>query len=225
MKLANKALVLIIFYVVFFISCKTFEPLVPGIQSRYEAINPGAILALPIVYLPDPGHGVVIDHGLIHSWGINSLLEEKILATFADQPNVHGIDFKSVRKALQQEPMSTSQQEKSIRKTLQQESLFDPLEKQMLKVAKRFSSTNPAVRSMVSARCLARKNFLDFYQFCLAEDSSWIEGLNKISEKAFHADAAFFTVVNSLSMKQEVGSTYRIESTVSILLVDTNNGD
>ncbi len=182
----------------------------PGIQPGFEALNPAAVIAVPVFVLPNPSQeSAVVDTSLVYTEKLFSLMETKILKAFENQPNINGYSYDIVRNALEKKPNTKM--------------LLDQLNKSMNDVAGRFSSRDISKRILITPECLSRKNFLDFYSFCLSSHRDWLDGLNKLSFQVMNADSAIITVVNNLK-NSEKNTHYTISLGVAVLLVDTNNG-
>lgn len=188
-------------------SCQT-APLHPGIQPNYVAINPAAIAAVPIFVLANPADSnASVDRSIIISEQLIPQIESRIIASFEHQPNINGYPFSVVRNA-------TSGKNTDI---------MNHLETAMRETAKRFSSHDIKTRLLITKTCLNRKNFLEFYSYCLAQNPDWISSLNSLSARVLNADSALIVVMDHLSENTE-SIQHEIQLSVAVLLVDTNNG-
>lgn len=203
----QKALILISF--LFFLEgCQSAPKLPTGIQEGYEAVNPAAILAVPTFVVPNPADpNSAIDHSILVSTPVVQKLEAKVIHSFSGQPNINGYPFTTVSKALGKTPPT----------------IHDDLSMSLKNVVLRFSSRDTKTRLLITPRCLGRKNFIEFYSYCLAPDPSWIHNLNNLSAKILNADTALLVFLNNLQSNQTQG-LYALSGGVAILLVDTNNG-
>lgn len=188
-------------------SCQT-PPLRSGIQPNYMAINPAAVVAVPVFVLANPANSnASVDHSIILSEQIIPLMESKIIASFDHQPNINGYPFSVVRKII----------------STQNENTLTRLDKSMRETAQRFSSHDIKTRLLITKACLNRKNFLEFYSYCLAQNPEWISSLNSLSAHVLNADSALVVVIDHLS-EDNAHKQHEIHASVAVLLVDTNNG-
>lgn len=235
-----KKFVLKLWFLLFFslIGCQSRNNITSGIQPGFEAVNPAAILAVPIFTLPDPStENSLIDPSLMVTENFLPSLEDKIIqSNFTNQPNINGYSFSAVRKAiLSGAPKKVGQNAPTKKgevdgkkaevdnKKKNEVKIWDGLNFSMRNVAERFSSRDVKVRLLISPNCLARKNFVEFYTYCLASDLTWLSYLNALSSRVYNADSALITVVTDLQNKV-VDEEYQIYGGVAVLLVDTNNG-
>ena len=189
------------------VSCKTIEPIPPGAQASYDAINPSRVIAVPVFFLPHPAKVTKIDTPIAISENAEQLLERGVLGAFKDQPNVNGVSFSAVRNAIGSKPNAWTNANKALSDT-----------------AQKLISTNEGKRLSLPPDCLARKSFLDFYARCMAKQVAWREVLNEFSRKILNADAAMISVVTELFKEDRPsGTTFHLGFTV--LVVDTNNGE
>ncbi|KAB8031065.1 hypothetical protein [Fluviispira multicolorata] len=188
-------------------SCQSLKPLPAGIQFGYEAVNPASIIAIPTFVLPDPSKTSSIDPSIIASENIINLLQKKVIDSFDGQPNINGYPFDVVNKALEKGKSN----------------ILENLKGTMNNVAKRFSSRDSTVRSLITSSCLSRKNFVEFYSYCLAGEPKWIENLNSLTARVMNADTALIVVITQIESNFD-DNIYSITGGFSILLVDTNNG-
>ncbi|BBH54466.1 hypothetical protein [Fluviispira sanaruensis] len=207
--LQNSILIKIVFiaiFSIFFISCQTSKPLPSGIQTGYEAVNPASIIAVPLFILPDPSKTISIDLATISSENIIALLQKKVIDSFDGQPNINGYPFEVVQKALLKSNSN----------------VLLKLNETMKNVANRFSSRDSSVRTLITSSCLSRRNFLEFYSYCLATEPTWIDNLNTLTARVMNADTALILVINQIE-SHFVDGIYSITGGFSVLLVDTNN--
>jgi hypothetical protein len=203
-KQTFKLLLLLSFLIV---GCQTHSPIQSGIQTGFQAVNPAAIIAVPIFIMPDPSSETsLIDPSLIITEKLIPVLENKVMDSFNGQPNINGYQFSAVKKAMGSHP-----------------NVWDNLDAAMKTVAKRFSSRDVKTRLLITPNCLVRKNFIEFYSYCLADESAWLTNLNSLSAKVLNADTALITVITDLEDKV-VDKKYQVTGGIAILLVDTNNG-
>lgn len=188
-------------------SCQT-PPLRSGIQPNYMAINPAAVVAVPVFVLANPANSnSSVDHSIILSEQIIPLIESKIIASFDHQPNINGYPFSVVRKTI----------------STQNENILTRLDQSIHETAQRFSSRDIKTRLLITKACLNRKNFLEFYSYCLAQNPEWISSLNSLSAHVLNADSALVVVIDHLS-EDTTHKQHEIQASVAVLLVDTNNG-
>lgn len=209
MYLKNLILRLFVFiiFVTFFNSCQSLKPLNEGIQEGYEAINPASIIAIPTFVLPDPSKAAVIDPAIINTHQFIPKLEAKVMESFKDQPNINGYSFTVVNNVIIKE-------KSDVMKNMNQ---------RLATISSRFSSRDSSVRSVITSSCLSRKNFVEFYSYCVAPDSIWISELNKLALKVLNADTALLVIVKHLDSSSSE-DVYVLNGGISLLLVDTNNG-
>lgn len=233
------------FFLVFLFleGCQTSAWLNGGIQPGYEAVNPAAIIAVPIFIMPDPSSEFSkLDPSLIITEKLIPALESKIIGSFENQPNINGYPFQVVKKAIgfgekknqilsktqspshedEFEKKEDSNKEKIVHQKAQP-LIWDKLDTTMKDVASRFSSRDVKTRLLITSNCLARKNFIEFYSYCLASEKNWLSGLNALSARVLNADSALITVITDLQ-NTVVDKKYEITGGLAILLVDTNNG-
>lgn len=189
------------------ISCQSVKPLPEGIQDGFEAVNPASIIAVPVFMLPDPSKSSSIDPAIVISEQIVTKLQNKVIQSFNDQPNINGYPFSAVAKGI-----GTAKP-----------NIWDNLDESMKAVAARFNSRDSAERSLITSSCLSRKNFMEFYSFCLSTNSKWISGLNALAARVMNADTALIAVITDID-SSVVDEQYKIFGSFSVLLVDTNNG-
>ena len=227
-KLSLKLSFLFCFFVV---GCQTQNLMNSGIQPGYEAVNPAAIIAVPIFIMPDPSSEVSsIDPSLLITEKLIPSLEDKIMDSFNGQPNINGYQFSAVKKAIgynqpvvnKTQPAKAKTQPAKVKELLIP-SVWDSLDSTMKTVGSRFSSRDIKTRLLITPSCLARKNFIDFYSFCVADESVWLTSLNLLSAKVLNADSALITVITDLEDKV-VDKKYQVTGGLAVMLVDTNNG-
>lgn len=227
-------LFILLFFAFFLASCQTVPNITPGIQPGFEAVNPAAIIAVPIFIMPDPSSETSsIDFSLLETEKLIPSLENKIIDSFNHQPNINGYPFSAVKKAINYNPpkVTTNLNDKSLNspnkspneKEMSKPSVWDNLDKTMDDVTKRFSSRDTKTRLLISPNCLARKNYVEFYTYCLAGEQNWLTNLNLLSAQVLNADSALITVITDLQDKV-VNKQYQVTGGLSVLLVDTNNG-
>ena len=187
-------------------SCRTTSAVSPGIQPEFEAINPSRILAVPSFVLPDPGALSSVDVAALETGNTRTILEAKVTSAFQNQPGVNGVSFSTVRQAIGKRP-----------------NVWDALDAQMRSTSLKLTSRNAQERAELNSDCLNRKNFLDFYTFCLTADKKWIAALNTLSAKVLNADSALLTVITRLEKATE-NNRYGISAGLALVLVDTNTG-
>ncbi|MES2615758.1 MAG: hypothetical protein V4591_10120, partial [Bdellovibrionota bacterium] len=216
-KYAVKLLILLSIFVV---GCQSSTTVNSGIQPGFEAVNPASIIAVPIFIRPDPSSEVSsVDLSLLITEKLIPKLENTIIETnFVHQPNINGYSFSAVKKAVEYKTAKKETVKGEVKK-----GIWDNLDSTMKDVADRFSSRDTKTRLLITPNCLARKNFVEFYSYCLASDPAWLAALNTLSAKVLNADSALITVVTDLQNKL-VGKQYQITGGIAVLLVDTNNG-
>ena len=194
---------------IFFVGCQSSSNIKPGIQPGFEAVNPAAIIAVPIFIMPDPSSETAsIDPSLVITEKLIPSLENKIIDSFSHQPNINGYPFSAVKKAIEIKPKL---------------GVWDNLDQTMKNVGSRFSSRDIKIRLLITPNCLARRNFVEFYSYCLAGEPAWLTNLNLLSAQVLNADSALITVITELQDKV-VNKQYQIKGGLAILLVDTKNG-
>ncbi len=205
-RIVDRFATICIFSFIFY-SCQTMKPLNNGIQEGYEAVNPASIIAVPIFLLPDPSKHSLIDPAIINTHQLVNKIQNKVMQSFNGQPNINGYAFSAVASALG-----------NVKPTI-----WDKLNESMKAVADRFNSSQTSTRLLITSSCLARRNFMEFYTYCLAPDRLWIENLNGLAAKVLNADTALIVVITEINSaaKEDI---YSIHGSFSILLVDTNNG-
>lgn len=190
------------------VSCVSSEPKVPmGIQPRYAALNPSRILSVPVFSIPDPSAPSKIDIAGIETSGLIPLIEENVLNAFKDQPGVNGFTFAVVKGALGKSP-----------------NLWDTMNKQISETGKKLVTREALALTTFSQDCIARKNFVEFYVFCIQPSKEWKDTLNALSAKIYNADTALLVFINDFE-KREIEKKYTLRTSISVLLVDTNNGN
>ncbi|WGL61232.1 hypothetical protein QEJ31_06460 [Pigmentibacter sp. JX0631] len=209
MYLKNLILRLFVFiiFVTFVSSCQSLKPLNEGIQEGYEAINPASIIAVPTFVLPDPSKAAVIDPAIINTHQFIPKLEAKVMEAFKDQPNINGYSFSVVNNVVIKEKSD----------------ILNNMNQRLTAISSRFSSRESIIRSVITSSCLSRKNFVEFYSYCVAPDSVWISELNKLALKVLNADTALLVVLKNLDSSSN-NDIYVLHGGISLLLVDTNNG-
>lgn len=185
--------------------CITPQSVEWGIQPEYQALNPSRILAItPIVLaLPaDPDSN--IDPTVLQTVPVIASLEGQVLTAFTRQPGVNGMSFSAVRSQLEKEKSTA----------------FDQLVKALNDTVSLLRNPPKEQRGRLATSCIKRRNFLEFYQFCLSDQMSWRNNLNQLAQDVLNADAALFLFITQLEKKsrERVATT-----TVHALLVDTNN--
>ena len=188
-------------------SCQSMKPLNKGIQEGYEAVNPASIIAVPVFLLPDPSKSSSIDPAIVNTHQLILKVQDKVMQSFNGQPNINGYSFAAVLNALGKDKPT----------------IWDKLNDSMKSVADRFNSSETSTRTLITSSCLARRSFMEYYKYCLAPDSVWIENLNSLAAKVLNADTALIVVITEIksSYKEDI---YSISGAFSVLLVDTNNG-
>ena len=157
---------------ILFNSCQTPAPVNTGIQSGFEGLNPAAVVAVPIFVMPDAASEfAAIDYSLLSTEKIVPLLENKILESFDHQPNINGYPFSVVKKAINFNS-NIIEDKKTVLKEKKEIGVWDSLNFELKDVAKRFSSRNIKTRLLITPDCLSLKNFIQFYSYCLAGETS-----------------------------------------------------
>jgi hypothetical protein len=190
-------------------SCQSFHPPLPlGLQQGYQARNPASIIAVPVFFLPHPADDLaVVDLSFEVTENIANKIEEKIIDSFIDQPDINGYPFHEVSQVI----------ENSKRH------VWTDLNAILQRTALKLQSHKAFQHSGLKRSCLFRKNFIEFYSYCLASEQSWIESLNRLASFVMNSDAALLVVVTHLQ-SQVLDHKYSIRAGCSVLLVDTNNG-
>ncbi|MGY3802942.1 hypothetical protein ACWNT8_02610 [Pigmentibacter ruber] len=194
-------------FVTFFYGCQSSKLLNEGIQEGYEAINPASIIAVPTFVLPDPSKMAVIDPAIINTHQFIPKLEAKVMEAFKDQPNINGYSFTVVNNVIVKENLD----------------ILKNMNQRLIVISSRFSSRESVVRSIITSSCLSRKNFVEFYSYCVAPDNAWISELNKLALKVLNADTALLVILKHLDSNSD-NDIYTLNGGISLLLVDTNNG-
>ncbi len=219
----NQLTKLTILFSFFFIACQSSKPINLGIQKGFEAVNPAAVIAVPIFTIPDPSFEFSsIDPSILPTQKIIPSLEDKIIESFNHQPNINGYPFAVIKKAIGMKPPVCDKLKPTLC-TPPKSTVWNDLNSAMQSVAARFSSRDIKTRVLITPNCLARKNFIEFYSYCLAQDKDWLAGLNTLSSRVLNADSALITVITHLENKEE-NQNYKTIGSFAILLVDTNNG-
>lgn len=190
-----------------FISCQSAKTLPSGIQEDYKAVNPASIIAVPAFILPDPSTLSSIDPALLNAQLIVQKIQDKIIQSFNGQPYINGHSFNAVSSAIGNNKPT----------------VWNKLDETLRNVANRFNSSETSIRTLITSSCLSRKNFVEFYTYCLAPDSNWINNLNLLSARVLNADTALIVVITNLESRV-VNDIYSISGGFSVLLIDTNNG-
>lgn len=187
--------------------CQTTH-LQTGTQSGYSAVNPASIIAVPVLTLANPAKTTSsIDLATISSEQIIPQIEKKVISSFEGQPNINGYPFSVVTKATATEKPN----------------IIDELNKTMHAVANRFYSRDIKERLLITSQCFGRSNFIEFYSYCLANETRWLASLNALSARVLNSDSALFIVIDDLNT-QVRKDQYEITASVVVLLIDTNNG-
>ena len=192
---------------IIFSSCQSMKPLPSGIQDGYEAVNPASIIAIPVFMIPDPSKSSSIDPAIVNAQQIIPKIQNKVIQSFNGQPNINGHSFSAVSIAIG-----------NVKPTV-----WDKLNDSMKLIANRFNSNETSVRTLITSSCLARRNFMEFYSYCLAPDPIWIDNLNSLAARVLNADTALLVVITDIE-SAVIDDVYGISGSFSILLVDTNNG-
>ncbi len=192
---------------IIFTSCQSMKPLPSGIQEGYEAVNPASIIAIPVFMLPNPSKSSSIDPAIVNAQQIVLKIQNKVIQSFNGQPNINGHSFSAVTNAIGNVKPS----------------VWDKLNDSMKLIANRFNSNDTSVRTLITSSCLARKNFMEFYSYCLAPDLIWIDNLNFFAARVLNADTALLVVITEIE-STVIDNIYGISGSFSIILVDTNNG-
>ena len=221
--------------------CQSSPHLNSGIQPGFEAVNPAAIIAVPVFVIPDVASETAsVDPSVLITEKFIPVLENKIIDSFDGQPNINGYPFAAVKKAIDYTPPNLFGKENiaavskdssgiSFTQNLKapenaKAKIWDSLNASIQNVSNRFSSRNIKTRLLITPNCLARKNFVEFYSYCLSKEPDWLDGLNRLSARVLNADSALLTVVTNLQNHVNKGQ-YEITAGISVLLVDTNNGE
>ena len=200
------------------VACQSTKPVLMGIQPEFAAVNPSRILAVPAFAMPNPGRPSEVDVTLFEGDGANKAVETAVLGAFKNQPNVNGVSFQAVGRALGNVPNAWSRMAEILKMT-----------------SARLTSTVEGERATLGKDCLSRRNFLDFYVHCLATQKAWVDELNALSTLILNADSALLTVVTELrSGSQPVAagkagatgtaSLPSLQAEVVVIIVDTNTG-
>ncbi len=192
----------------FLFSCVSRTPIQNGIQPAFYALNPAAVIAVPAFILPDPSSNSSIDLTILESHKIVEKIESKIILAFSGQSNINGYPFNAVRQTLDKKQVKT----------------LDILDKSLQALAGRFTSLDLRDRLALTPKCVDRKNFLEFYSFCVMADSKWVSSLNLLSSQIMNADSALLVFITNLNYSKNE-QKYVSNLNLSVLLVDTNNGD
>lgn len=193
--------------------CQTTKPIPAGIQPEFVAVNPSRILAVPVFALPNPGRPAEVDLTIFEGNGAEKAIEDAVLGAFKNQPNVNGVSFQAVGRALGAPPHARSRMATILQNT-----------------TAKLTSTVEAERMPLGKDCLARRNFLDFYVYCIAPQKAWVDELNALSTLILNADTALLTVVTELRSGTAQGSStgapglLTLEGEAAVLIVDTNTG-
>lgn len=191
----------------FLAACVSRAPTIQmGLQPKYEAVNPSRILAVPPFIVPDPTRQVSVDVSAVESGNMTAHIEEAVLKAFTDQPAINGVSFFRVRKEIGKSNLITN------------------LDREMSQIAKRLVSREAQDQTSFSKDCIQRRNFVEFYVYCVSPSKSWKDFLNALSAKIYNADSALIVVVTEAE-KKEVDGQYESRAGVAALLVDTNNGN
>ena len=204
-----------VFFFFFMTGCQSSSKLNLGIQSGFEAMNLAAIIAVPVFVQPDPSQEEAsIDPSLLVTEKIIPSLEKKIMESFTNQPNVNGYPFSAVKKALHYHENPS-----------EGNSVWNSMSVNLKEIAARFSSRDIKTRLQINPKCLARKNYVEFYSNCVSHETQWLANLNLLSSQVLNADAALITVITELKKNQLPNKQYEIKGGIAVLLVDTNNGN
>jgi len=212
-------------------ACQTPIHTSMGIQPDFEGINPAAIIAIPTFTVPDPSSpNAAIDPAILSGDRVISKVEEAVLRSFSNQPNIHGYSFSAISKIIKNSPHELSTKKPEVPKTntaKQNPALWNRMYTTVKSVSAKMSSLDIRDRLSVTSACSTMENMVDFYVNCLLPDKSWLPLLNALSAQAFHADSALFVFVDDLRSdveKKNKKETYSNYFSVSVMLVDTNNG-
>lgn len=194
------------------VACQTTKPVPMGIQPEFAAVNPSRILAVPVFTLPNPGRPSQVDLTRFEGDGANKAIEAAVLGAFKNQPNVNGVSFQAVGRALGAPPNAWSRMADILKTT-----------------SAKLTSTVAGERATLGKDCLSRRNFLDFYVYCLMPQKAWVDELNALSTLILNADTALLTVVTDLgtgtsSAPPGADAAPTLEAEAAVLIVDTNTG-
>jgi hypothetical protein len=189
--------------------CQSKAELVSGIQPNFVALNPTRILAItPIVISLAGNKESVIDPVILQTMPIIDRLERRVLDAFKGQPAVNGMSFQAVRTSLQKKSSPAYG------------SLVAGVDGTLSTLRKPRADSE----SLLGSPCLARKDFVGFYGYCLRQNRSWQKGLNDASAAVLNADAALIVFLTELRTVSVAGKEHA-RVAVELVLVDTNNAD
>lgn len=184
------------------VSCASLPRIDPGVQKGYAGLNLARIAFLPLVVVNNPGSRGVLDSSLVSVDKVHETIEAAVLGAFRKQSNVKGYHPRGVMQALEGK-----------------EHLLD---KVFVLMRERAKLRNTESKTL-SETCLNSRSFLDFYSYCLAEESAWRDALNALAIPVSHADGVLFVVVTELEKRAEKGK-FSVSAEIAVFLVDTNNG-
>lgn len=187
-------------------ACASVSTLRQGIQPDSLALNPARIAAFPTLTMPHPADTGSLDPASLISGEVVSAVESRILAAFKNQPAVNGIAFQTVRTALKSSPKLTSD-----------------MDYEMRSLGQLANSGIARETLLLSAECRARKNFLDFYKFCLLKSQRWVPLLNQLSMTVQNTDSTLIPIITSLEKTTNKG-IYQLKFGLALILIDTNSG-
>jgi hypothetical protein len=186
-------------------SCVSADPIQWGIQPEYQALNPSRILAATPIVLAMPGDKQSnIDPTIVQTVPVAPLLEKHVLSAFTGQPGVNGMSFEAVRAQLEKEKSTA----------------FDRLVEALNGTVSLLRNSRKEQEGRLGTSCIRRRNFLEFYQFCLRDQPKWRNGLNQMARDVLNADAALLLFMTQMEKQTSKGLA---ATTVTALLVDTNN--
>ncbi|MEN9528585.1 MAG: hypothetical protein RI932_458 [Pseudomonadota bacterium] len=177
-----------------------------GLQSDFLALNPARIAAFSPVLMPHPVQKTSIDPATVITAQVQSSIETRILAAFKNQPNVNGVSFQTVRNLLKANPRLAAE-----------------IDTELKNMGQLVHSGSAKETLLLSKECRERKNFLDFYKFCMLSSGKWTPLLNQFSLAVLNADSILIPVLTSLE-KSSANNIYIVKVGVTLLLVDTNTG-
>ena len=193
---------------ILFFSCTDTPHVSQGIQIEYRTSSVGKIISIPTFLFPEPLIvSKKIDIALLQSYKINEIFEKNIIQSFQNQIWIHGYPFSEIQKMIQNSKSD----------------FLIQMENRFKFYGNRFYSKNIVDDLETSEACRHRKNFLDFYTFCVSDDKKWISNLNELSSFIHNAESALIPVITEMHFDM----TSRTNSSTvggSVLLIDTNNG-
>ncbi|NBO37772.1 hypothetical protein EBU99_04215 [bacterium] len=192
--------------IVWMSGCTSTQQTRPGVQSEFLALNPSLIAAFPPVIMPHPSESTSLDPAALMTSNLQSAVETRILSAFKNQPNVNGISFQTVRTLLKAS-----------------DKLANDIDSELKSVGQLANSGAARETLLLSSECRNRRNFLDFYKFCLLQSPKWVPLLNRFSTSVQNSDSILIPVITSLEKATEK-DIYFVKFGVALLLVDTNSG-